>query len=350
MVPHHDVPIVRKLAAVPTAVGLAARLAVAHLVQSGIDPAPLLSRSGVSKADLSSQRRIKVLSQIELLAQASRATNDAWIGLTLAKDFDLREVGMLYYVAASSLTLGDGLRRIGRYARVGNEALTVQVDKAPTCRIGLSYAGVARHLDRHQMECFMFALLRLCREITGRKLTPLGVSFAHHRSGNLEKMRRLFGCDIEFDAYGDEMRFDPTVLAIPLVKADPFLNEIMGAMGEEALSARPSNSSAFRALVENSIVPLLPHAEANARAVARRLGMSERTFARRLSQEGLSFGEILNDMRRDMAMRYLEDDNLQTSQIAWLLGFHQSSSFSHACRRWTGKPPSEFRSRSSDAR
>ncbi|CAN7332771.1 AraC family transcriptional regulator [Rhizobium sp. LjRoot254] len=345
MVTNHDGPIIRKLAAVPTATGLAARLGVAHLERSGINPAPLLSRSGLSKADLSNHTRISVLSQIELLGQISLATKDAWTGLTLAQDFDLREIGMLYYVAASSQTLGDALRRIERYARVGNEALTVQVEKTSACRIRLSYTGVPRHLDRHQMECFVFALLRVCRQITGKKLAPIKASFVHHRSGNLDKMRRLFGCDIEFDAYADEMHFDPTVLALPLVNADPFLNEIMTQMSEEALSVRTTNTSPFRTLVENTIAPLLPHAEASARVVSRRLGMSERTFARRLAEEDLSFGEILNQMRRDMAIRYLEEDNLQASQIAWLLGFHQSSSFSHACRRWTGKSPSEFRLR-----
>ena len=333
------------MAAVPTAAGLAARLAVAHLAQRGIDPAQLLARSGVSKADLSSNARIRALSQIELLAQVSRATNDAWIGLTLAQSFDLREVGMLYYVASSSQTLGDALRRIERYARVANEALSVQVDRIPACRIELSYAGVPRHLDRHQMECFMFVLLRLCRQMTGRKLAPLGVSFAHHRSGSPDRMRRLFGCNVEFDTHADEMHLDPAVLSIPLVNPDPFLNEMMAEMAEKALSIRTSNASPVRTLVENAIAPLLPHAEMSAKLVARRLGMSERTFARRLAQEGLSFGEVLNEMRRDLAIRYLEEENLQTSQIAWLLGFRQSSSFSHACRRWTGKSPSELRPR-----
>ena len=84
------------------------------------------------------------------------------------------------------------------------------------------------------------------------------------------------------------------------------------------------------------------HAEASTKTVANRIGLSERTFARRLAAEGLSFGEILDHLRYDLAVRYLDED-MQTSQIAWLLGFHQPSSFSHACRRWTGKSPSEFR-------
>lgn len=342
---HQGDPVIRKLATVPTASGLAARLAMAHLVRSGINPVPLLSRSGVSQSALSNHGRISVSSQIELLDLISADTKDVWFGLTLAQDFDMREIGMLYYVAASSRTLGDALRRIERYARVGNEALTVQVDTASTCRIGLSYAGIPRHRDRHQMECLMFALLRLCREMTGRKLAPLRTHFAHHRSGKFDRIRRLFGCDVEFGAYADDMHFDPAVLALPLIQADPFLNEIMVKMVEEVLSGRTSNSSPFRTIVENTIAPLLPHAQASARLVANRLGMSERTFARRLSEEGLRFGEVLDDMRRDMAIRYLDDDNLQARQIAWLLGFHQPSSFSHACRRWTGKSPSDLRRR-----
>ena len=77
--------------------------------------------------------------------------------------------------------------------------------------------------------------------------------------------------------------------------------------------------------------------------VSRSLGLSERTFARRLASEGLSFGAVLDELRRDLAVRYLEEPGLQISQIAWLLGFHQASAFSHATRRWTGKTPSQYR-------
>jgi AraC-like DNA-binding protein len=109
------------------------------------------------------------------------------------------------------------------------------------------------------------------------------------------------------------------------------------------VAVRTENVSPFRTVVENAIAPLLPHTEAQAKAVAKRLGLSERTFARRLAAVGLSFGEILDELRRDLAVRYLEEPNLQISQIAWLLGFRQQSAFSHACRRWTGKSPSEHR-------
>jgi AraC-like DNA-binding protein len=71
--------------------------------------------------------------------------------------------------------------------------------------------------------------------------------------------------------------------------------------------------------------------------------MSKRTLARKLSDEGLNFTEVLQQLRRDLAVQYLDDPKLHVSKIAWLLGFHEVSSFTHAFKRWTGKTPSQMR-------
>jgi AraC-like DNA-binding protein len=331
------------LAAAPTATGLATRLAIALLERRDVDPAPLLRQCRLSAEALAKRKRIDVASQLAFLELVARVTGDDFVGLTLAESFDLRELGMLYYVAASSHVLGDAITRLARYAGVGNEALVVRADNTGTCRIRLTYAGVPRHLDRHQVEMLSVAMLRLCRQITGQKLVPLGVDFVHHRSGDLRPMRRAFGCDVRFDCGADEIRFEPVVSGLRLIGDDPFLNEIMLRHCEDAVAARGSNAKSFRTTVENTIAPLLPHAEARAKAVARHLRLSERTFARRLAAEGLSFGVILDELRRDLAQRYLQEPHLQISQIAWLLGFQQPSAFSHACRRWLGSSPSEYR-------
>ena len=277
----------------PTAWGLAARLAFAELNCRGIVPAPLLARSHLSAAALADRRRISVISQIKFLELASAATGDDWFGLTLGEGFDLRETGMLYYVAASSHRLRAALMRLERYARIGNEALVVRIRGGKACRVGFSYAGVSRHEDRHQMELFAVGLLRLCRQLVARKVLPRSAQFVHHRSGDLRRIRNLLGCDVQFDAPVDEISFDPEVVDLPLVGYDPFLNELMVNDCEAAIAARGSPVSSFRAVVENAIAPLLPHAEAQAKTVARKLGLSERTFARRLASEGLTFGRIL---------------------------------------------------------
>ena len=333
----------RGLVTAPTSAGLASRLAVARLERRGIDPGPLLRQAGLSATALSDRTRIPVIGQIKFLELVSDAIEDDWIGLTLAEEFDPREIGMLYYVAASSHRFGDALQRLERYARLANEALTVRVKKGPVCSVELSYAGVPRHLDRHQMELLALTFLRLCRQIVGRKVMPISASFVHHRSGDLREIRRHFGDVVEFDAATDEICFERELLNAPLLGEDPFLNELMLKSCEEAMAGRLSNASPFRTLVENTIAPLLPHAEVAAKTVARRIGLSERTLSRRLKAEGLTFGEILDGLRRDLAVRHLEERSLPVSQIAWLLGFHGPSSFSHACRRWTGKSPIQHR-------
>ena len=107
--------------------------------------------------------------------------------------------------------------------------------------------------------------------------------------------------------------------------------------------SRKSQSGTLRIAVENTISPLLPHGQAKANVAAEKLGISERTLSRRLAEEGVTFNEILQQLKARMAIRYLEEDGTPISRIAWLLGYQDASSFSHACRRWTGKSPRELR-------
>src|SRR5262245_35263282 len=114
-----EVSALRKLAAVPTANGLVTRLAVADLQRRGIELDPLLSQAGLSFTALANGQRVTAMSRIDFLRLVSGALKDNWIGLTLAAGFDLREWGMLYYVAASAHRLGDALQRLQRYVQIG---------------------------------------------------------------------------------------------------------------------------------------------------------------------------------------------------------------------------------------
>ena len=83
----------------------------------------------------------------------------------------------------------------------------------------------------------------------------------------------------------------------------------------------------LRTKVENVIASVLPHGRVLVEDIARGLGMSERTLARKLSDEELNFTEILQNLRHDLAVRYLKDRKLHVSKIAWLLGFRDVSAF-----------------------
>jgi AraC-like DNA-binding protein len=209
--------------------------------------------------------------------------------------------------------------------------------------INLSYAGVPRHSDRHQIEFCVFAALRLCRVLAGQNLVPQHFWISHHRSGTNSEMARFAGTAVTFGATSDEFALNANARELPLVHADPYLNNILLKYCEAALVDRRGNESQLRIRVENAISSLLPHGRVVVDDVAHSLGMSKRTLGRKLADEGLHFTEILQQMRRDLALRYLDDRKLHVSKIAWLLGFNEVSAFTHTFKRWTGKTPREMR-------
>ncbi len=336
-----------RLGALPTAAGWIARLAYAHVRRAGIELAPLLKKSGLTDRQLKDRAaRLSVHHQIQFLNLAASALGDEFLGFHLAQLPDLREMGALYYVAASSETLGDALRRAARYSSIGNEGLSLKYFEKDDVRITFDYVGIARHSDRHQIEFFMTALVRLCRQLTGLRLVPSRTRLTHRRSNQGgSELAAYLGGDIIFGARADEMIFIGSTKDIPVASADPYLNELLVANCEQALAHRPTNRGTFRSEVENAIVPMLPHGKVRASEIAARLGLSQRTSARRLALEGVTFSEVLESLRGDLARRYLSDPDLSISRIAWLLGYQEVSAFTHAFKRWTGMTPREAHAR-----
>lgn len=332
------------LNALPTTRAGITRLAIARLVEAGVPVAPLLKQVGLTDEMLAgNNHRMPVRCQVALLDKAANSLNDDNLGFNLAQSFEPRALGLLFYVMASSQTLGDALQRIARYSSITNEALVFTVLDGRELALHLTYTALPRHSDRHQIEFCVFGAIRLCRILTGTRLVPQRVSIAHQRSGDTLAMSRFAGTKVEFGADIDAIVLQPDERERPLVNADPYLNDLMLEYCEAALSLRATNASPLRTSVENAIAPLLPHGKVRSEVIARQLGMSERTFTRRLSAEGLSFSEILQQMRRDLAVRYLSDRSLHVSQVAWLLGFQEVSAFSHAFKQWTGLAPSQMR-------
>jgi AraC-like DNA-binding protein len=330
--------------AVPSATGGIARLVSTRLIDAGIDPAPLLARAGLTVEQIDNRDvRLSAQSQIKLLEFAADALQDDFIGFHLAQDYDLREIGLLYYVVASSEILADALHRAERYSGVANEGISLQVRTGRETAIALNYVGMDRRSDRHQMEFWLMSLVRLCRQLTNRRVVPSRIGVMHHRKKTPAEFRSFLGCEIEFGSSADEVVFPATVKLMPVVSADPYLNELLQKYFEEALAHRPATGATLRSSVENVITPLLPHGKAGAGEVARQLGMSHRTLARRLAAEGLTFSEIQTDLKTDLARRYLREGDLPISQIAWLLGYREVSAFTHAFKRWTGTAPRQSR-------
>ena len=328
----------------PSAMGIITRLACGRARQEGVEVELLLREAGLTHQQIDDPcARLAVKSQIRFLELAATTLKDECLGFHLAQNFDLRMGGLFYYVLASSDTLGEALQRGVRYSAIVNEGITLRLREGKGIRINFAYAGVARHSDRHQIEFSMVTLVRICRQLTNRHVRPSRVSFTHRRKDDASELRTFFGGDVTFGAAVDELAFPTSIQQMMVVDADPYLNDLLIKYCEQALTARSTKQSSVGLNVENVIALHLPHGKARVGEIARKLGVSQRTLARRLSSEGLTFANILQRLKSDLAKRHLADQTLSISEIAWLLGYQDVSAFTHAFKRWTGIAPRAVR-------
>jgi AraC-like DNA-binding protein len=334
-----------------TADGVATRLTIRELKKAKIDPEPLLAKAGISPLRLGEEpKRVAAESQVRFLEIAAEALDDSALSLHLAQDFDLRECGMLYYVLAASPNLGEAIRNLARYLAVSNESIRLRVsERLKNTVLTVSYK-IPRHTDRLFAEYGYAVVVRACRELTSRNFSPKTVTFIHGRNADKAEFDRFYGCPVSFNAAADTMVLATESLSAPILTSDKYLLQILKNACEEVLARRGKISSTLRTMVENEIAQLLPHGKAQAEKVASNLGMSNRTLARRLSEEGTSFAAILNELRRDLSARYLRDPDLSLNQVAWLLGYSMVTSLNHAFRRWTGSSPKAAGMRTASAR
>jgi AraC-like DNA-binding protein len=329
--------------------GVLSRIAYRYAARS-VDVAPLLAQAGLTLDDIQNpSATIGVINQIKFVDLIAAALGDELLGFHLAEGFELGEIGLLYYVAASAATFGGAMSRIKRYIKIQNDGVDFEIIQGKTLRARLHYTGVARHSDVHQIGSMIALMIRVGRHVTGRTLKPIRVRIMHHIHRGKSELEKFLDAEVEDGARVDEVEFPAETWNLPIVSADEHLHQICVQSCEEALARRGLQQSPLKVQVENAIAALLPHGQARQDLVAVELGMSPRTLARRLAAEGSSFAEVLTEVRSALADRYLADRTIPISQIAWLLGYAEISGFTRAFQRWTGMVPSAARARQSEA-
>ena len=152
---------------IPTATGGIARLACARLRELGKDVKAVLSKAGLRLEEIDDPAaRLEVRTQIRILELAAEELGDDLLGFHLARSFDLREIGLVYYVMASSEQLADALRNAERFSRINTDGVRLRLKLDGTADVAIDYVKVDRGSDRHQIEFWLVALTRICRQQT----------------------------------------------------------------------------------------------------------------------------------------------------------------------------------------
>ena len=173
----------KQFAAIPSATGGIARLAYARAKEAGIALPQLLADSGLTVAQIEDRHaRLKVKAQITFLGLVADALGDDLLGFHLAHSFDLREIGLLYYVMASSEVLEDALRRVERYSGIVTEGISLQVHTGKHVTIRFNYVGVERHSDRPEDSGFGALPHSRDADRNGPPGSPPGAGFTYRHS------------------------------------------------------------------------------------------------------------------------------------------------------------------------
>lgn len=201
------------------------------------------------------------------------------------------------------------------------------------------------HASRHLAESVFAGVRVFGTWLAGAPLPDAPVSFTHAAPTDLSEHHRLFGPDVAFGAEANCARFDAALLRLPVPNADVSLYPVLQQHAERLLQAKLSaqRDPGIVAQVRASIANNLAQDRARLASIAEELAVSQRTLQRKLADAGVSFQQLLDQTRQELAQGYLLQRDLGLADIAFLLGFQEQSAFNHAFKEWTGESPGSYR-------
>jgi AraC-like DNA-binding protein len=314
------------------------------LQQRGAPLADLLTRHRISPALLDhTESRIPVESGYAFFDEAALLLDEPDLGLLAAERSPIGTMGVPAYAISSSDTLGDAYRKLTRLHRLIMDLGQVELhEEGDRARLVVRLPTAPDHVYRQVVEGYLMGWLRRGRELTGVAWSPCAVRFRHAQPAKLDNHQRLFRCVLLFGQRTDELELDRSLLALRIRSAEPGLAAILDRYADEMLARLP-HSDDLAGRVREAVITLSNGTAPSLWQVARSFHMTSRTLQRRLSEEKLSFRRLVDDGRRELAMRHLVREELSIAEVGQLAGFDSATSFHRAFRRWTGMTPARYR-------
>ena len=320
------------------------------LLAAGVDPLPLFAAAGIPHDIISdAEQRIPVANMWKLWrAAVEKTANDAF-GLEAAEYMFPTYLNALLFAMQASASLRECVGRLQRYAKGVTTIAEIQVTEQNTEQgrelwISLDSDNSGSDQRPHQpIDAFVAVLSRLLADLLrqGKEGALRGIHLQRPEPENIQRFREFFDCPLQFSQSDNLLMLDAALLDQPLPSAnstialmnDQLLNEYLSRLNNESVSLR----------VRKEIMALLGTDQLTQDAVAERLNMSSRNLHRKLADEGASFKELLDVIRKDLALRYLGVSDMSLNEVTYTLGFIDQSSFSRAFKRWTGQTPGQYR-------
>lgn len=308
----------------------------------GVARETLLTQAGIAAHELNAERW-PIDHITRLWCAAVRCTQDAGFGLKAGAGVGPASFNVVSFLLQSAPTLREAFTLVQECQSLISDGGRFQtIAGTDSCWIVYHPNQGELAFSPHQIEAVLAAVVVFARWVTGTSFRPLAVQFSQARLGPLAGYREVFRCPVAFEQAFSGVLVSNALLDAPLPQADARLAHVLHEHARErlaALSTRAELGPTLRTWIADQLQTHLP---TRAQA-ARVLGLTERTLARRLQAQGLSFSGLLDEARREAALQALAHTQRPLAEIGQALGYAEPAVFTRAVRRWTGITPGAWR-------
>jgi AraC-like DNA-binding protein len=274
-------------------------------------------------------------------AAAERIADPAF-ALRAARCWHPSNLGALGHAWLASSTLRTALQRLERYNRILTEKATYRLeDSAKGLRMVFDHGRKDLALAAPGVDFAFSLLVDMCRMNYGASLRPLEVTLRRAQPADPAPWEHFFGGRVQFGAARDSFLLSRRDADEPLPVANRQLAAALDAILTRQLADLDRSNVAARC--KAVLLERLASGDSPEQDVAKVLHMSRRTLQRKLAEADLTYQQLVDDTRRDLALRYIDDPAKSLTEITFLLGLSGQSAFTRAFRRWTGTSPTDYR-------
>lgn len=307
-----------------------------------IDAEAMLHKAGIDPSILNDfNARVFIAQRNKFLQLAAKAIPNPNFALEAGQYWHPSQLGTLGYAWMTSSTLRTAFERIARYARIVLGTANITVDESSeSLSLYFDFAN-DDFAPAFRIDGTLAVVLAMVRCNAGQEFNPQSVSFRHATPENVADFDALFQCAVTFNADTDSLTISIDDADKPRACSNTQLVQIHDQLLIEYVAKLDKGNIVEK--VKLAIINNLGSGYISDSSVAESLFMSERTLQRRLQDNNTTFKILVNEIRQDMADKYLQDSSLSLTEIAFMLGFSEMSAFSRAFKRWSGRSPSDYR-------
>jgi len=316
------------------------------LAVEGVSAAAALEGVGVSQDTLNSPSTCVALDQIiECYHNATRLTRDPHFALHLGLKVHVSTYGMYGFALLSGTDFRKIMQAAVTYHRLvaplAEIALGEDGERASWSMAPIPHPRVDAQMYRFLVELQTGTHWSLMRDVMGQSFAPREVVVTFRPPGDVEAYQAAFGCPVHFNCAHNSLVFDSACLDGRPEHGNEITHSSVVKLCESLLAELELRAGAAGKVREILLVNLMR--PTSFETLAARLHMTTRTLRRKLDEEGTSFRKLVDELRMEVAVKYLRDTELTVDDIAHSLGFSEAAIFRRAFRRWTSRSPREFR-------